>query len=88
MSSLSLLPTDASSSAASAREGAAVDGRISKVLALRTDSAAMLEALDAISEFYRSVSAPDDVDVYYDLSLHLTETFVFNQQKLTNKQIY
>ena len=48
----------------------------------------MLEALDAISEFYRSVSAPDDVDVYYDLSLHLTETFVFNQQKLTNKQIY
>ena len=29
-----------------------VDSRINKVLALRTDSVAMLEALDAISEFY------------------------------------
>lgn len=29
-----------------------VDSRISKVLAMRTDSVAMLEALDAISEFY------------------------------------
>lgn len=29
-----------------------VDSRINKVLAMRTDSVAMLEALDAISEFY------------------------------------
>jgi hypothetical protein len=29
-----------------------VDNRINKVLAMRTDSVAMLEALDAISEFY------------------------------------
>lgn len=31
-----------------------VDSRISKVLAMRTDSVTMLEALDAISEFYVS----------------------------------
>lgn len=31
-----------------------VDSRINKVLAMRTDSVAMLEALDAISEFYVS----------------------------------
>ena len=31
-----------------------VDSRINKVLALRTDSASMLEALEAISEFYVS----------------------------------
>lgn len=29
-----------------------VDSRINKILAMRTDSVAMLEALDAISEFY------------------------------------
>jgi hypothetical protein len=29
-----------------------VDSRINKVLSMRTDSVAMLEALDAISEFY------------------------------------
>lgn len=29
-----------------------VESRIAKVLALRTDSIVMLEALDAISEFY------------------------------------
>jgi hypothetical protein len=29
-----------------------VDARIAKVLSLRTDSIAMLESLDAISEFY------------------------------------
>eukprot|EP01035_Chromulina_nebulosa_P042248 gene42248-57199_t len=29
-----------------------VDGRVKEVLAMRTDSVAMLEALDAISEFY------------------------------------
>mgnify|MGYP003340113666 CR=1 FL=1 len=32
-----------------------VDSRINKVLAMRTDSVAMLEALDAISEFYVSI---------------------------------
>ena len=31
-----------------------VDSRINKVLAMRTDSVAMLESLDAISEFYGS----------------------------------
>ncbi len=31
-----------------------VDSRISKVLALRTDSITMLESLDAINEFYQS----------------------------------
>lgn len=31
-----------------------VDARISKILALRTDSIAMTEALDAIGEFYVS----------------------------------
>ncbi len=31
-----------------------VDSRINKVLAMRTDSVPMLEALDAISEFYGS----------------------------------
>lgn len=31
---------------------AIVDARISKILALRTDSIAMTEALDAIGEFY------------------------------------
>ena len=29
-----------------------VDSRINKVLSMRTDSVAMLESLDAISEFY------------------------------------
>jgi len=29
-----------------------VDARINKVLAMRTDSAAMLESLDSISQFY------------------------------------
>ena len=41
-----------------------VDSRINKVLAMRTDSVPMLEALDAISEFYVS-SKECSLIVYY-----------------------
>ena len=36
-----------------------VDSRINKVLAMRTDSAAMIESLDAISEFYERINNED-----------------------------
>jgi hypothetical protein len=46
-----------------------VDSRIQKVLALRTDSVAMLEALDAISEFYVTNTADTRKMLRQDLEL-------------------
>jgi len=46
-----------------------VDSRISKVLELRTDSVAMLEALDAISEFYTSNTLEARRSLRQDLEL-------------------
>ena len=47
-----------------------VDSRINKVLAMRTDSVAMLEALDAISEFYVSNTIEARRALRQDLELH------------------
>lgn len=47
-----------------------VDSRINKVLAMRTDSVAMLEALDAISEFYIANTIEARRALRQDLELH------------------
>ena len=47
-----------------------VDSRINKVLAMRTDSVAMLEALDAISEFYVANTVEARRALRQDLELH------------------
>jgi conserved oligomeric Golgi complex subunit 6 len=47
-----------------------VDSRINKVLAMRTDSVAMLEALDAISEFYVSNTVEARRALRQDIELH------------------
>ena len=47
-----------------------VDSRINKVLAMRTDSVTMLEALDAISEFYTSNTVEARRGLRQDLELH------------------
>jgi hypothetical protein len=49
-----------------------VDSRINKVLAMRTDSVAMLEALDAISEFYVESKSPTALARSRDTPSHST----------------
>ena len=46
-----------------------VDSRINKILAMRTDSVAMLEALDAISEFYGANTVDARRSLRQDLEL-------------------
>lgn len=65
-----------------------VDARINKILAMRTDSAAMLEALDAISEFYVVNSIEARRALRQDLELqniHLGKKFLVEFDKVKEK---
>jgi hypothetical protein len=48
-----------------------VDSRISKVLSLQTDSSAMCEALDSISEFYTVNSMESRRNLRYELEKYV-----------------
>lgn len=70
--------------------GKVVDSRISKVLSLRTDSAAMLEALDAISEFYTSNTIESRRSLRQDLeyrNITLAKKFICEYDVILGKVI-
>eukprot|EP00598_Pedospumella_elongata_P010656 CAMPEP_0185015088 /NCGR_PEP_ID=MMETSP1098-20130426/99657_1 /TAXON_ID=89044 /ORGANISM="Spumella elongata, Strain CCAP 955/1" /LENGTH=696 /DNA_ID=CAMNT_0027544203 /DNA_START=42 /DNA_END=2129 /DNA_ORIENTATION=+ len=65
-----------------------VDSRINKVLAMRTDSVAMLEALDAISEFYVSNTVDARRMLRQDLELqniNLAKKFLGEFENVRNR---
>lgn len=65
-----------------------VDSRINKVLAMRTDSVAMLEALDAISEFYVSNTVDARRMLRQDLELqniNLAKKFLGEFESVRNR---
>ena len=65
-----------------------VDSRINKVLAMRTDSVAMLEALDAISEFYVANTVEARRALRQDLELqniHLGKKFLVEFEQVRQK---
>lgn len=65
-----------------------VDSRINKVLAMRTDSVAMLEALDAISEFYVSNTVDARRMLRQDLELqniNLAKKFLAEFESVRNR---
>lgn len=65
-----------------------VDSRINKVLAMRTDSVAMLEALDAISEFYVSNTVDARRMLRQDLELqniNLAKKFLAEFENVRNR---
>ena len=56
-----------------------MDSRINKILAMRTDSVAMLQALDAISEFYGVNTVDARRSLRQDLehqNIHLAKKFL------------
>jgi hypothetical protein len=70
------------------RRDSLVDSRINKVLSLQTDSAAMCEALDNISEFYTANTIESRRNLRYDLegkNIAIAKQFIAEYRTLLDK---